>query len=197
MNSGFATVQLLVLSMLCGTVRVSAIPGTPLPDLPAACEIPARTRTEIAMLLADSSIGTPAATTEGQTLPHGKPVDNAVATHMGAIVRQWLACQNAGETLRAWSLFSDGYLFRLLSRQGGLSDVAYAGLATPALVAEDAAMLLEIRGERELPDGRYGATVVIAYPAVPMPKTFFFFFTEEDGRLVIDGILGEISFAVP
>jgi hypothetical protein len=30
-----------------------------------------------------------------------------------------------------------------------------------------------------------------------MPKRFFFFFTEIDGRLVIDGILGEISFSVP
>jgi hypothetical protein len=30
-----------------------------------------------------------------------------------------------------------------------------------------------------------------------MPKTFFFSFTAADGRLKIDGILGEISFALP
>jgi hypothetical protein len=32
---------------------------------------------------------------------------------------------------------------------------------------------------------------------VPMPKRFFFFFTQVGGRLLIDGILGEISFSVP
>jgi hypothetical protein len=30
-----------------------------------------------------------------------------------------------------------------------------------------------------------------------MPKTFFFFFVPESDRLLIDGILGEISFSVP
>jgi hypothetical protein len=116
---------------------------------------------------------------------------------MNRIVHLWLACQNAGEPLRAWSLFSDGYLYRLLSRQGGLSGDASRALATPAPVAAKAAGVLAIEDERLLPDGRYGATVTIEYPSVPMPKRFFFFFTEIDGRLVIDGILGEISFSVP
>jgi hypothetical protein len=115
---------------------------------------------------------------------------------MEAIVQEWLACQNAGEPLRAWSLFSDGYLYRLLSREGPLSDDGYTALTTPAPIADQSAVLLEMRGQRKLPDGRYGATVVIGYPSVPMPKTFFFFFTREDDRLVIDGILGEISFSV-
>jgi hypothetical protein len=30
-----------------------------------------------------------------------------------------------------------------------------------------------------------------------MPKTFFFTFANVDGRWLIDGILGEISFSVP
>ena len=45
--------------------------------------------------------------------------------------------------------------------------------------------------------GAIGATVTVSYPSVPMPKRFFFFFTQTDGRLLIDGILGEISFSVP
>ena len=72
----------------------------------------------------------------------------------------------------------------------------YRALATPAPVADETAVVSGIEGERLLPDGRYGATVTIEYPSVPMPKHFFFF-TEIDGRLVIDGILGEISFSVP
>jgi hypothetical protein len=115
---------------------------------------------------------------------------------MERLVHLWLACQNAGEPLRAWSLFSDGYLYRLLSRQGDLAGEVYRALATPTPAAE-ATVVSAIEDERLLPDGRYGATVTLEYPSVPMPKRFFFFFTAINGRLVIDGILGEISFSVP
>ncbi len=142
-------------------------------------------------------MATPAATTGGQTLPEGTPAGTTSAVAMERIVRLWLACQNAGEPLRAWSLFSDGYLYRLLSRQAVMLDDAFRDLATPATAVTEASTLVAIEGQRILPDGRYGATVVIAYPSVPMPKRFFFYFTEVDGRLLIDGILGEISFSVP
>jgi len=161
------------------------------------CIVAPRTRQQIAVLLADPDIATPAATTAGQTLPAGEPVAGETAAAMEQVVQMWLACQNAGEPLRAWSLFSDGYLFRLLSRQSGLTGEAYRELATPAPVASEAAVVLAIEGERLLPDGRYGATVTVSYPSVPMPKRFFFFFTQVDGRLLIDGIFGEISFSVP
>jgi hypothetical protein len=161
------------------------------------CIVAPRTGQEIAVLLADTNTATPAATTAGQTLPAGEPVGAETAAAMEQVVQIWLACQNAGEPLRAWSLFSDGYLYRLLSRQGGLSGDIYRELATPAPVADKAAAVLAIEGERRLPDGRFGATVTMSYPSVPMPKRFFFFFTQVDGRLLIDGILGEISFSVP
>ena len=168
---------------------------SPVPAL--GCDVPARSHHEIAALLAESGVATPAATTGGQTLPEGAPAGTTSAAAMERVVRLWLACQNAGEPLRAWSLFSDGYLYRLLSRQAAMSDDAYREMATPTAAASEASSLVEIEGQRILPDGRYGAMVVIAYPSVPMPKRFFFYFTEVDGRLLIDGILGEISFSVP
>ena len=185
-----------------GTVSVTT-PGlvagaSAIPNIspPAACDVPARSHHEIAALLAESNVATPAATTGGQTLPEGVPAGTTSSAAMERVVRLWLACQNAGESLRAWSLFSDGYLYRLLSRQEVMSSEAYGELSTPTTAAE-ASTLVEIEGQRILPDGRYGATVVIAYPSVPMPKRFFFYFTEVDSRLLIDGILGEISFSVP
>jgi len=166
--------------------------------LPAeVCVIAPRTLQEIVVLLADPDTATPAATTAGQTLPAGEPIAAATTAAIEQVVQTWLACQNAGEPLRAWSLFSDGYLYRLLSRQGGVSGDAYRALATPAPVAAEAALVLAVEGERLLPDGRFGATVTVRYPSVPMPKRFFFYFTQVDGRLLIDGILGEISFSVP
>ena len=171
-------------------------PATPTTGPLVACDVPARTHHEIVALLAESGLATPAATTGGQTLPEGVPAGTTSAAAMDHVVHLWLACQNAGEPLRAWSLFSDGYLYRLLSRQEVMSGDTYREMATPTTAAETST-LVEIEGQRILPDGRYGATVVIAYPSVPMPKRFFFYFTEVDGRLLIDGILGEISFSVP
>jgi hypothetical protein len=166
-------------------------PATPGPQT-VECAVPPRSPESIAELL-EQEIATQPATTGGTTLPTGTPAAAALAQRMEILVRQWLACQNAGEPLRAWALFTDRYLYRLLSRQGGMIDQS---LATPAPAA-GLATIMEIGGQRLLPDGRSGATVTIAYPSIPMPKTFFVYFTEQDGRLLIDGILGEISFAVP
>jgi hypothetical protein len=188
-----AVVQILVVT----SSPAGSAPATPSTVATPRCDVPARTPDEIVTLLEASGVATPAATTDGRTLPTGVPADADMTVAMERVVHLWLACQNAGEPLRAWSLFSDGYLYRLLSRQGGLNGEAYRALATPVPVADESAVVLAIDGARVLPDGRLGARVTIEYPSVPMPKRFFFFFTEIDGRLVIDGILGEISFSVP
>lgn len=171
-------------------------PATPAADSAPLCDIVPRSAAEITALLATPAIATPAATTGGRTLPEGIPLSAETTAAIETVVRTWLACQNAAQPLHAWALFSDGYLYRLLIRQGMPVDIAPAP-STPETNSDGGAVLLEIRDTRELPDGRFGATLVIAYPAVPMPKTFFFTFIEADGRLLIDGILGEISFAVP
>ncbi len=160
-----------------------------------ACDIAPRSRAEIDALLSRDT-ATPAATTGGLTLPAGVPASGQMAAEIESVVGMWLACHNQGDPLRAWALFSDGYLYRLISRQAA-PDQAVSATPVPAANSSGGARLVEIRGERRLPDGRYGATVTVTYPSVPMPRTFFFYFTEVDGRLVIDGILGEISFSVP
>jgi hypothetical protein len=176
---------------------VVAAPATPADSSHVACAASPRTEENIAALLADATLATPAPTTGSATLPKGVPASEKETRAMKARVGAWLACQNAGEPLRAWSLFSDGYLARLLSRQGGLAPDAYATLATPSPSTSAPATLRAFRDARELPDGRLGAIVTIAYPSVPMPKTFFFTFVRQGNSLLIDGILGEISFSVP
>jgi hypothetical protein len=193
----FAIAAVITAWWLPGAVAGAGAQCSPEAGPAEACLVAPRTRQEIAVLLANPNIATPAATTAGQTIPAGEPVPAETAAAIEQVVQMWLACQNAGELLRSWSLFSDGYLFRLLSRQSGLTGESYRELATPAPVASEAAVVLAIEGERLLPDGRYGATVTVSYPSIPMPKRFFFFFTQVDGRLLIDGILGEISFSVP
>jgi hypothetical protein len=172
-----------------------AVASVATPPPVAACETPPRSQAELTALFA-TPLASPAPTPG--VVAEGRPVDPQTEAELTATTSAWLACQNAGEPLRAWSWFTDGYLRRLLDRQGGVGPAAYDALATPEPAGpNDQAAIAAIRDVRFLPDGRAGATVTLTYPAVPMPKTFFFTFARIDGRWLIDGILGEISFSVP
>ena len=134
---------------------VFSAPATPGSVPTPGCDVPARTPDEIMALLAGPQIATPAATTDGQILPAGALTDADVAATMTRVVQIWLACQNAAEPLRAWSLFSDGYLYRLLSRLGGVSGEAFRALATPAPVADEAERTVEDQGEPDVDDPQH------------------------------------------
>lgn len=161
------------------------------------CDATPRSYENISALLGAPPAATPPATTGGDTLENGAPATEAEREAMRNLVEVWLSCQNEGKLFSAWALFSDAYLYRLISRQPPLTAALYDDWATPQPADTITATLLEISGERRLDDGRLGATVRISYASVPMPKQFFFYFMAQDGTLVIDSILGEISFSVP
>jgi hypothetical protein len=191
-----ASLGFLLLSALAGPVA-----GNTLPQQAAAsdlqCNIEPRSYENITALLDAAPPATPPATTGGETLESGIPASESDVHAMRNLVGEWLACQNDGKLFSSWALFSDGYLYRLISRQPPLSSELYADWATPAPAESATATLLTITDERRLDDGRLGATVRISYASVPMPKQFFFYFVEQNGTLLIDSILGEISFSVP
>ena len=162
-----------------------------------SCDVAPRSYVEITTLLEAPPSATPPATTGGETLAAGTPATEAEQQAMRDLVEDWLTCQNEGKLFSAWALFSDAYLYRLISRQPPLSAALYDDWATPPVTESTTATLLELSGERRFDDGRLGATVRIGYASVPMPKQFFFYFVEQDGTLLIDSILGEISFSVP
>lgn len=161
------------------------------------CDATPRSYENITGLLGTPPAATPPATTGGETLENGAPATEAEREAMRNLVEEWLSCQNEGKLFSAWALFSDAYLYRLISRQPPLTAALYDDWATPQPTATTTATLLEVSSERRLDDGRLGATVRISYASVPMPKQFFFYFVEQNGTLLIDSILGEISFSVP
>jgi hypothetical protein len=199
---GAALVAALAGGLAVPSDPVSAGPATPTPDAPppADCTVAplpfARLNATIAA--ATPAAGGYAAPGRGEPVPDGSPAPPATEAAVRAVVREFVACQNAGELLRAYALYTDRYLARLFARQGAWDEAAYHGLATPLPNDPgERSAILGIRDARVLPDGRVGATVVIAYPSIPMPKTFFFTFADEGVRWAIDDILGEISFSVP
>jgi hypothetical protein len=189
-----SVVAALLIALIAAPAVAAASSATPVAGPP--CDAPLRSQGELSALFATPIPATPAP--PPGVVPGGTPADPQTEAALTATVAGWLACQNAGEPLRAWSWFTDAYLRRLLDRQGGVSPAAYAALAAPEPAGpNDQAAIAAIRDVRLLPDGRAGATVTLTYSAVPMPKTFFFTFANVDGRWLIDGILGEISFSVP
>ena len=161
------------------------------------CQVTPRSYATTPALRGAPPQATPPATTGGETLESGVPATEGEQKAMKLLVDQWLACQNEGKLFSAWALFSDAYLYRLISRQPPFTEALYEDWATPQPADSVTAALLKISGERRLDDGRLGATVKISYASIPMPKQFFFYFVEHDGTLLIDSILGEISFSVP
>jgi hypothetical protein len=126
------------------------------------------------------------------------PASPDVAAAIAETVQELVACYNAGEPLRVYRLYTDAFLQRLLMRQGALPRQAYDALATPQPAPPDAGTaILAISGTRLLDDGRAGAMVTLQFPAIPVPKTFFFTFARQGSRWLIDDVLDEITFSVP
>jgi hypothetical protein len=176
--------------------------ATPTPDVPPAelcvVEAPSFERLNAAVLtpVADAS---PVPVRTPGVVPEGTPGDPATVAAVTAVVRELVGCYNAGELLRSYGLYTDAYLYRLFNRQGGFTRTVYDSLATPEpeMDPNKHTAILEIADVRVLEDGAVGATVTMRYASIPMPKKFFFTFVRIDGRWLIDGILGEISFSVP
>lgn len=192
-------IPLLLTLFLCfGSTITSgrASEATPVATPETGCDAPPRALDEITTLLATP---VPPEPERSGVLPMGEPLRPQEQILLEAVVDQFIACSNSGEPLRVFSLYTDRYLQRLLSAERPPFDAdRYDALATP-MPAEPGggAELVEITGGRRMADGRLGALVTIAFPAIPQPKTFFFTFLPEGERLLIDDILGELTFALP
>lgn len=162
----------------------------------AGCDEPPRSWEEIEALIA---MPAPPMPVRSGLLPRGEQLRVSELVLIEETVHRFITCSNAGEPLRVYALYSDDYLQRLLAYERPLIDRArYDALATPVPAAPDGgATLVEITGGRRMVDLRYGALVTIAYPSLPQPKTFFFIFRLDGERMLIDDVLGELTFSLP
>ena len=178
---------------------VGAQDATPTPDVPPPelCQAVPPTFEELKAILVAPAASPVAGWTRG-TIPEGNPADPETIAGITSTLRELVACFNADEVLRAYGLYTAGYLKRIYSGQELLIRVAYDVLATPhAVDPDERSAILEIRDVRVFDDGSAGANVTIHYALIPVPKTFFFTFVQDGDRWLIDGALGEISFSVP
>src|SRR5690606_400640 len=110
------------------------------------------------------------------------------------VLDQVVACSNAGEPLRVWSLHSAASLARLFQIQGPFDQAMYAAYAKPLPNGTGSGMRLQtVEDVWRREDGVYGAEVIMTYPSVPMPKRIIFWLSESAGVWAIEEITGEIS----
>jgi hypothetical protein len=188
--------------VLTAGTAIASNPASPTPDVPPAalCTVTAPSFEELnSAILTPVAGASPVAARTPGVVPDGAPADAETVVAVAAVVRELVGCYNAGEPLRTFALFTDSYLSRLYHRQGGFTQASYDSYATPQPAADPSThtAILAITDVRVLEDRTVGATVVLRYASVPMPKTFFVTFVREGERWLIDGILGEISFSVP
>jgi hypothetical protein len=186
--------------LLAGLPAAAGV-GTPYPlphtPDPVLCDVDPISLEALNAAIETPGLATPVPFRNG-VVPDGLPATAEEGAAVYDMVQRLVACYSAGELLRAYALFTPGYLGRVFGKQGGYGEATYLSLATPQPAAADERVrVLEIDAIRSLPDGRIAATVVLEYAVIPMPKRFLMVFTEAAGGWAIDDILGEISFSVP
>jgi hypothetical protein len=193
-SEGYSTL-LILLSVVFLASSQSARADDANPAL-SGCTVAPRSFASISALLA-----TPVADQIAESgIPMmGEPLRPEEWTAVTRAVTQFVDCANAGEPLRVYALYSDAYLLSLLSRERPLLDQdRYDALATPTpATPEQQATVTNIEGGRRFADGTFGVNVTIVYPNISEPKTFFFHFIPTPNGLLINDIMGELTFSLP
>jgi hypothetical protein len=132
------------------------------------------------------------------TIPAGPPADATTVAAATATMREYIACQNAGDYRRQFALVTDEYLRGFFSL---VAEVAIGLRMPPALAvltftageplprAEQVRITIEaIEDVRVLPDGRVAAAVVFRDPTrEPEISTDVAIFEQVKGRWLLDG----------
>lgn len=180
-----------VLALLSGTATPEARFTFPLTPGPESCVVEPIHVAELVALAELDAQATPAEIPELS----GDPVSDPVAAAVRQTIVTLFACQNAGEPLRAFALYTDAYRRQVVT---GLDQALLTRMATPEpLDADERTTILAIDDIRVLADGRVYATVTLDPALIPVQKMFGFLLVDQDGQWLIDDVLDELEFSLP
>jgi hypothetical protein len=158
--------------------RQTATPTPILPD-PAECRVEPRSAAEVAALLATPVARDFEDRADAVSPEEGEPLDAQTLASVTALVRQLLACGNAGDWPRFLALTTDHFL-----------QVEALGLPldqSEPPPPEEQVVLVAVRDGRRLPDGRVVVAVVTAPRLDPEDLLVtVVILIRDDGRWLID-----------
>ena len=127
-------------------------------------------------------------------LPEGDPVTAETVVAITATMEAVVACSNAGDFARTAALFTDDFWRREVRFAGAAVSVANTVASPPAPVStEQRERLVDIWGERILPDGRVGALVVLSRPSDAVTDADFVVFEKVNDRWLVDEVITGIA----
>ncbi len=170
-----------------------ASPAVNFPITPGAveCSVEPRASDELIALL-----GTPVAHGEQATelssvpVPVGRPAEGSVVAGVTATVREFHACFNANDSLRAFAMVSDAFLQGYVERNS-LTSESITMLLIPAsepVLVEAQTTILAVTDIAELADGRAGAFVVTT-SEWRGPTTSYMVFAREGEHWLLDEVI--------
>ncbi len=186
----------LVLTLTLGSAA-AAQDQTPreLPFTPDSefCTVEPRTVDELTVLSATPTLGTPEVATPDTGTPAGEEADEETVGAVTATVIEAIACINGGEIFRFLSLVTDDAL-PVLTGGTPLNPEALAALSDIAgtpFPEDQWTTLIDVRNVR-VEDGRVSAIVETSTTGQP-GQVDLFYFAEEEGRYLIDGIVENVA----
>jgi ketosteroid isomerase-like protein len=192
----FVTVPFLV--FLAAPTGVTGQEATP---AGVACAVEPRSPDELLALWYDPS-GSPVAILLPAASPpasiEGEAVDAETAATVDAVVQEWAACYNAGDTLRALALLTDDLVRRQGPQDGATRDETQAALESEPIPPAEL-LIVSLVGELGvLEDGRVGGSYAFGDPQ-QTSTVVFIVLRDVDGRWLIDDMTGAepLSEATP
>ena len=183
----------LVVATLIAHALVASVAATDATPIaydanPAHCTVEPRRLDDLERIL---GLATPTALIERPVA--GDPIDPASATGKSAIatIETLFACLNAGDRLRAYTLYTDAYLATVL-QPGDLPTVA-----TPQPNDPDELTRIVDIALHALPNDRVLATVTLDPALIPVDKLFGFILVPAGGSWKVDAVINEIDFSLP
>ena len=173
-------------------LSTDAIPG---PEV--ACSVEPRSADELVNLWYDpdaSLVSTPstlAGIVEEGDIPDGDPVDANATEAVTALAHEWVACTNAGDLVRIYSLLTTDYAQRERLAASSAEEARDRLLADPVPRAPESAWTIgPAQRARVLPDGRVGAAFEVVGMEQPgIAQTVFVAAEQEAGAWRIDDII--------
>ena len=162
----------------------------PIVPQPSSCTVAPRTADELKALFSTASPDDPVVIDMTATIVVGEAADPVSAQHVTSTIHQAIACLNAGDFGRFFSLLTDRAVVAIFPWMAEvLADEASAAEAmTPQPPDEEFQQtILGIGSIAQLPDGRYSAVLVGIDPSGgEAPFALYLILTESDGAWLID-----------
>ncbi|MFN8592539.1 MAG: hypothetical protein U0031_13860 [Thermomicrobiales bacterium] len=162
-------------------VQLSGSSAGAQPDIPTPDECRVVPRPQSDLLAQMSSLPSTSETSNAPELVYGQTVSEEIQEGISATFRELIACNNAGDLQRMFSLYSNRLLARLDAEDAGLESKPH-----PLPIAERT-IYIGVLSFYPLSDGRIGAIVCYHDPRVAAPaEAFFWIFVESDDRWLWD-----------